>query len=191
MSASVPAAEEAKAAPVVPAGYPDADVIAATVLGCRDVVRLSGGAFGEVATYLPGRRVVGVSLRPDGLSVHVVARYGAAAAGGLRPDPPDARSSGRRASGRGRHRRPGVDPGLTERSAKHRGRPLVMSFEERIVAMSLGDKIDNKSEELAGKGKQVAGNATGDDELKAEGERDEAKGNLKQAGEKIKDVFKS
>lgn len=60
----------------MPAAYPDADAIAATVLGCRDVVRLSGGDFGEIATYLPGRRVVGVSLRPEGLSVHVVVRYG-------------------------------------------------------------------------------------------------------------------
>ncbi len=57
--------------------------------------------------------------------------------------------------------------------------------------MSLGDKIGNKGEELEGKGKQTLGQATGDQDLQAEGQRDEAKGNLKQAGEKIKDVFKS
>lgn len=57
--------------------------------------------------------------------------------------------------------------------------------------MSLGDKLGNKGEELEGKGKQTVGDATGDDSLKAEGRQDEAKGNLKQAGEKIKDVFKS
>ncbi len=57
--------------------------------------------------------------------------------------------------------------------------------------MSLGDKISNKSEELQGKGKQAVGDATDDQDLKAEGQQDEAKGNLKQAGEKIKDVFKS
>jgi uncharacterized protein YjbJ (UPF0337 family) len=57
-------------------------------------------------------------------------------------------------------------------------------------AMSLGDKASNKAEELKGKGKEAAGQATDDDELKAEGKTDQAKGNLKQAGEKIKDVFK-
>ncbi len=56
--------------------------------------------------------------------------------------------------------------------------------------MSLGDKAANKAEELKGQGKEAAGRATDDDELKAEGKTDQAKGNLKQAGEKIKDVFK-
>ncbi len=57
--------------------------------------------------------------------------------------------------------------------------------------MSLGDKISNKTEEVQGKAKQTVGEATGNDDLKVEGQRDEAKGNLKQAGEKVKDVFKS
>jgi uncharacterized protein YjbJ (UPF0337 family) len=56
--------------------------------------------------------------------------------------------------------------------------------------MSLGDKAKNKVEELKGEGKEAAGRATDDDELKAEGKTDQAKGNVKQAGEKIKDVFK-
>ena len=34
------------------------------------------------------------------------------------------------------------------------------------------------------------GEATGDRDLQAEGQADQAKGNLKQAGEKVKDVFK-
>jgi uncharacterized protein YjbJ (UPF0337 family) len=57
--------------------------------------------------------------------------------------------------------------------------------------MGLGDKIENKSEELKGKGKEAAGEATDDRELEAEGHGDQAKSNLKQTGEKIKDVFKS
>ena len=57
--------------------------------------------------------------------------------------------------------------------------------------MGLGDKIDNKAEELKGKAKVGAGKATDDKELQAEGHGDQVKGNLKQAGEKIKDVFKS
>ncbi|HZA16629.1 MAG TPA: CsbD family protein [Pseudonocardiaceae bacterium] len=56
--------------------------------------------------------------------------------------------------------------------------------------MSLADKAKNKGQELQGKGKEAAGGATGDDELKAEGKTDQAKGDLKQAGEKIKDTFK-
>jgi uncharacterized protein YjbJ (UPF0337 family) len=56
--------------------------------------------------------------------------------------------------------------------------------------MGLGDKIDNKAEELKGKGKEAVGDATDDDQLKAEGQLDQAKGNIKQAGDKIKDAFK-
>jgi len=57
--------------------------------------------------------------------------------------------------------------------------------------MSMGDKIENKTEELKGKAKEGAGKATDDKDLEAEGHKDQTKGNLKQAGEKIKDVFKS
>ena len=56
--------------------------------------------------------------------------------------------------------------------------------------MSGIDKMKNKAEELSGKGKEAAGNATGDRDLQAEGQADQASGNIKQAGEKIKDVFK-
>ena len=56
--------------------------------------------------------------------------------------------------------------------------------------MGTDDKIDNKFEELGGKAKEGVGRATGDEELQAQGEGDQAKGNLKQAGEKIKDAFK-
>ncbi|HEY2206877.1 MAG TPA: CsbD family protein [Pseudonocardia sp.] len=56
--------------------------------------------------------------------------------------------------------------------------------------MGIGDKIDNKSEELKGQAKEHAGKATDDQELEAEGKGDQAKGGLKQAGEKVKDVFK-
>ncbi|GIF78480.1 CsbD family protein [Asanoa siamensis] len=57
--------------------------------------------------------------------------------------------------------------------------------------MGLDDKIDNKAEELAGKVKKGVGKATGDEELETEGRVDKAKANVKQAGEKIKDAFKS
>ena len=56
--------------------------------------------------------------------------------------------------------------------------------------MSTDDKADNKVQDLGGKAKEAVGNATGDDELKAKGEKDQTKSDLKQAGEKVKDVFK-
>ena len=56
--------------------------------------------------------------------------------------------------------------------------------------MGLADKAKNKAEEVQGRGKEAAGRATDDDELKAEGKADQTKGNLKQAGEKVKDTFK-
>ena len=56
--------------------------------------------------------------------------------------------------------------------------------------MSAIDKLKNKAQELTGEGKEHVGKATGDEQLEAEGRKDQASGNIKQAGEKIKDVFK-
>ena len=56
--------------------------------------------------------------------------------------------------------------------------------------MGLDDKIGNAAEKLTGKGKEAAGEATGDETLKAEGKGDQAAADLKQAGEKVKDAFK-
>jgi uncharacterized protein YjbJ (UPF0337 family) len=56
--------------------------------------------------------------------------------------------------------------------------------------MSLGDKISNKAEELGGKAKEAAGQATGDEQLQAEGQADQAKAGLKGAVENVKDAAK-
>ena len=56
--------------------------------------------------------------------------------------------------------------------------------------MSGTDKAKNKLEELAGKVKEAVGKVTGDTSAKNEGKRDQAKSNLKDAGEKVKDAFK-
>jgi uncharacterized protein YjbJ (UPF0337 family) len=56
--------------------------------------------------------------------------------------------------------------------------------------MSVEDKAKNTAEKVTGKIKEHAGKATGDESLEAEGHADQAKGDLKQAGEKVKDVFK-
>jgi uncharacterized protein YjbJ (UPF0337 family) len=45
-------------------------------------------------------------------------------------------------------------------------------------------------EELKGKGKETLGDVTDDENLQAEGRAQEAKGSMKQAGEKVKDAFK-
>jgi uncharacterized protein YjbJ (UPF0337 family) len=56
--------------------------------------------------------------------------------------------------------------------------------------MGLDDKIDNKAEDAAGKVKEGVGRATDDEQLEAEGKKDQASSSIKQAGEKIKDVFR-
>ena len=49
--------------------------IVAAVLAIPGVAAMHGGAFGEVATYLPGRRVTGVTVGPTSCAVHLAARY--------------------------------------------------------------------------------------------------------------------
>ncbi|MDZ8170782.1 CsbD family protein [Microbacterium xanthum] len=56
--------------------------------------------------------------------------------------------------------------------------------------MGLDDKIRNAAEDLQGKGKESAGKATDDESLEHEGQADQTKANLKQAGENVKDAFK-
>jgi uncharacterized protein YjbJ (UPF0337 family) len=56
--------------------------------------------------------------------------------------------------------------------------------------MGTGDKIDNQAEVLKGKTKEAAGGITDDPALEAEGQGDQAKGHVKQAGEKVKDAVK-
>lgn len=56
--------------------------------------------------------------------------------------------------------------------------------------MGLGDKISNEAEDMGGKAKEAAGNATDNDRLKAEGQKDQVKADAKKIGENIKDEFK-
>jgi uncharacterized protein YjbJ (UPF0337 family) len=56
--------------------------------------------------------------------------------------------------------------------------------------MGADDKLRNKAEELTGKGEEKLGGAIGDEQMEAEGQAEQSKGNLKQAGEKVKDAFK-
>jgi uncharacterized protein YjbJ (UPF0337 family) len=56
--------------------------------------------------------------------------------------------------------------------------------------MTKKDKVKNTTQIAKGRLKESAGKATGNDRLQADGEVDQLKGNIKQAGEKVKDAFK-
>jgi uncharacterized protein YjbJ (UPF0337 family) len=56
--------------------------------------------------------------------------------------------------------------------------------------MSAEDKVNNTAETAKGKAKEGIGKATGNESLEAKGHADQAKGDLKQAGEKVKDAVK-
>ena len=53
-----------------------ADRIATTVIRCPDVAGLTQSPGIPVATYLPGRTVSGVAVRPAEIEICVVAGYG-------------------------------------------------------------------------------------------------------------------
>ena len=57
--------------------------------------------------------------------------------------------------------------------------------------MGADDKIRNAAEEAKGNVKEGIGKLTDNERLEAEGKTDKASANLKQAGEDVKDVFKS
>ena len=56
--------------------------------------------------------------------------------------------------------------------------------------MGLVKKTKNKAQATKGKTKKTTGRATGDRWMEAEGKTDQVKGNVKQAGEKVRDAFK-
>jgi uncharacterized protein YjbJ (UPF0337 family) len=57
--------------------------------------------------------------------------------------------------------------------------------------MGADDKVKNAAQDLGGKVKEGVGKATDDEQLEAEGKVDQKSSKVKQAGENIKDVFKS
>jgi uncharacterized protein YjbJ (UPF0337 family) len=75
------------------------------------------------------------------------------------------------------------------------GEPSQVRTRGRVITeegldMAIGDKIQNAAEDAAGKGKEAAGKATGDDRLAAEGKGDQAGAKAKKVGEDVKDIFK-
>jgi uncharacterized protein YjbJ (UPF0337 family) len=59
-----------------------------------------------------------------------------------------------------------------------------------VLDVSATDKAKNAAEEAKGKVKEVAGRVADDEKLENEGRADQAKADLKQAGEKVKDALK-
>lgn len=59
-----------------PDGQPElADRLAELTRAVPGVADLHGGVFGEVATYLPGRKVAGVRVEDDHVEIHVSVLY--------------------------------------------------------------------------------------------------------------------
>lgn len=56
--------------------------------------------------------------------------------------------------------------------------------------MGADDKIRNAAEEAEGKIKEGLGKATDNERLEAEGQAQQTSADIKQAGEKVKDIFK-
>ncbi|MCY0944343.1 MULTISPECIES: CsbD family protein [Streptomyces] len=56
--------------------------------------------------------------------------------------------------------------------------------------MSENEKSQAKTEQAKGKLKETAGRAVGNEQLTAEGRAEQAKGDARQAKEKMKDIFK-
>ncbi|HEX7323702.1 MAG TPA: CsbD family protein [Mycobacterium sp.] len=56
--------------------------------------------------------------------------------------------------------------------------------------MSATDKAKNAADNLAGKAKETTGRIVGNEGLEDEGRQDQAKSDLKNAAEKVKDAFK-
>jgi uncharacterized protein YjbJ (UPF0337 family) len=56
--------------------------------------------------------------------------------------------------------------------------------------MTLANKARNLFQVSKGRAKEAAGRATADADLENEGVSDQRMGNLKQAGEKVKDAFR-
>ena len=56
--------------------------------------------------------------------------------------------------------------------------------------MGFTEKAKNAAEDLAGKAKEAAGKVTGNEELEAEGKKDQAKATLKDGVEDVKDAFR-
>ncbi|GAA1982973.1 hypothetical protein GCM10009817_25410 [Terrabacter lapilli] len=73
---TTPTATPPGTVPTDPGSIDTAYAVAAAVRAVPGVVGLHSGAFGQAATYYPGRTVSGVQLRPEVTTVHLVLAWG-------------------------------------------------------------------------------------------------------------------
>jgi uncharacterized protein YjbJ (UPF0337 family) len=81
-------------------------------------------------------------------------------------------------------------PPTSESLVTQPGQPGSTSHQTKGIPMSSVDKVKNKAQATKGHLKDAAGRATNDRTLQAKGKVDKAAGNLKQAGEQVKDAFR-
>ena len=93
---------------------------------------------------------------------------------------------------RGERRFPGITWETDGRASPGRptGRTPLTAMPTKGTTMVDSDKLKNAAESKKGEAKERLGGATGDEDMQAEGAADKSKADLKQAGEKVKDVFK-
>jgi uncharacterized protein YjbJ (UPF0337 family) len=90
-------------------------------------------------------------------------------------------------------RRPGPDVSTRANEVlRWSGRSVTQAGNRKVGddTVSATDKAKNKAEDLGGKAREPVGKVTGDERTPNEGRGDQAKSNLKDAGEKVKDAFK-
>ncbi len=75
-------------------------------------------------------------------------------------------------------------------SSRRRPVRVTLDDEVRETVVSFANKLMDKAQELRGRIKRNTGEVTGSRRLQAEGRVDEVMGNLKLAGEKVKDAFR-
>jgi len=56
--------------------------------------------------------------------------------------------------------------------------------------MGAVDKAKNAAQDVVGKGKEAVGDATGNEDLKAQGQADQVQAKAKKVGERVKDTVK-
>ena len=56
--------------------------------------------------------------------------------------------------------------------------------------MGVGDRMENTGEDLKGKAKEATGKVTDNERLEAEGKMDQAKADMKNTVEDVKDAFR-
>jgi uncharacterized protein YjbJ (UPF0337 family) len=67
----------------------------------------------------------------------------------------------------------------------------MQASEQKVrIIMTWMNKFKNAAQISRGRAKETAGKMTGDEDLTSEGVSDQKAGNLKQAGEKVRDAFK-